>query len=195
MVSSEKGNRASEILVDLDETVDVKAESFMAVSDIQHEQMRLLIKRNRIMHVVLSMIACGLISGYFYFYYYACINVDYYTSTAEHNNVDYFHDIYNPLIQMVTGVYFCLSVFFFSVGCLMLVRLKRHFKDFYKHFGCKLWIANVLLTFPLLFRGVFDALKKNTSWTKFWFGSENYYRLSLYNVILITLATYLPMIM
>lgn len=77
----------------------------------------------------------------------------------------------------------------------MLTRLKRYYKGFYKEYGCYLWTANVLLTFPLTFRAIFDALRQSSNWYDFWFDGNNYYKLGIYNVILFLFGTYIPMIM
>ena len=77
----------------------------------------------------------------------------------------------------------------------MLTRLKRYYKGFYKEYGCYLWAANILLTFPLTFRAIFDALRLSDSWSDYWFKGSNYYKSVFYNVILFIFATYIPMIM
>lgn len=52
------------------------------------------------------------------------------------------------------------------------------------------------MTFPLLFRAGFDSLKFNDGWSKFWFGpTANDYKFATFNLIIITFATLLPMIM
>ena len=75
----------------------------------------------------------------------------------------------------------------------MLLRLKRYFKDFYDQFGFRLWVANIFLTLPLTFRGIFDALGTNESWNRFW--NHDFYKLAIYNVLVITFSTYLPMVL
>ena len=94
---------------------------------------------------------------------------------------------------MIIATFSLLAVLLFSIGYIMLDRLKRYFKDFYKHFGTKLWIANILLTLPLLFRGIIDLIKLDKAFSDWLF--ENYWRTGLYNIILITLATYVPMLL
>ena len=94
---------------------------------------------------------------------------------------------------MVVGIFAFLCVIFFSVGCMMLRKIRRYFKDFYKQFGCKLWIANILLTLPLLFRGLLDAAKLNKTFNDYW--RENDYRVACYNLMIITFGTYLPMLL
>ena len=54
-------------------------------------------------------------------------------------------------------------------------------------------MANCVLTFPLTFRAVFDALKFNEAWVDYWF--SNQVKVALYNLIIITFATYLPMVL
>ena len=88
-----------------------------------------------------------------------------------------------------------LAVIFFAVGWLMLNRLKQYYKDFYLEFGCYLWMTNYLLTFPLLFRALFDRLRTNDDWYNFWILSNNYYRVAGYNIIIFTFASFLPMVM
>lgn len=69
---------------------------------------------------------------------------------------------------MIVGTFAFLCVIFFTVGCIMLRKIRRYFKDFYKQFGCKLWLANILLTLPLLFRGFMDAANLNTKFSNYW---------------------------
>jgi hypothetical protein len=78
---------------------------------------------------------------------------------------------------------------------MMLNRLRRYYKGFYKQFGCYLWMANVLLTFPLMFRALFDALAADETWYQYWIGSNNFYRATGYNFLLFFFATYIPMLM
>ena len=75
----------------------------------------------------------------------------------------------------------------------MLNRLRLYFVDFYKESGCKLWTANILLTLPLTFRSVFDGLNFNTSWYDFWGDSTN--MIAGYNLLIIFIGTYVPMIL
>lgn len=60
-----------------------------------------------------------------------------------------------------------------------------------------MWVANVLLTLPLTFRAVFDALSFDEKWNDFWTGKNgaNYYRLASYNMVIFFFATYVPMLM
>ena len=69
---------------------------------------------------------------------------------------------------MVWITFTSLAVIFFTVGCIMLNRIRLYFKGFYEEYGCYLWASNVLLTLPLTFRAVFDALRKNDEWWNFW---------------------------
>jgi len=103
--------------------------------------------------------------------------------------------VHQPLLRLVYIEFTLLGVIFFTVGFFMLRSLKMYFKDFYKEFGCQLWLANVLLTFPLTFRAIFDAAMLNDAFNYFWLGESNYYKIAIYNMILITFATYIPMVM
>jgi hypothetical protein len=90
-------------------------------------------------------------------------------------------------------MYTVLAIIFFAVGCFMLNRLKRFYKGFYKDFGCYLWMANILLTFPLLFRAVFDWLRADERWTDFWFMNER--RIASYNILFFAFSSLIPMVM
>jgi len=89
-----------------------------------------------------------------YYYTIACAKMDYYNESKE-NNDEYTSDVYEPLSHMILISFTLLAIIFFTIGCLMLHNLKRYFKDFYEQFGCRLWIANCAMTFPLLFRAGF----------------------------------------
>ena len=85
-----------------------------------------------------------------------------------------------------------LGTFFFTVGCIMLCKLKLYFKDFYKDFGFQLWVVNICLTSPLFIRGIIDLLMTKDAFAEYW--QRNYYLTASYNMMIITLATYLPMV-
>ena len=110
------------------------------------------------------------------------------------NFEEFNNDVDEQLSQMIWIAFSILGVIIFSVGWLMLYHLKRYFKDFYKNFGCRLWLANVFLTFPLFFRAIFDALRFYNKWYDYW-SEGNDYKVAIYNLIIITFGTYLPMIM
>ena len=96
---------------------------------------------------------------------------------------------------MVWIEFLMLGIIFFTVGCLMLRRLRKYYKGFFKEFGCSLWTANIMLTVPLAFRAVFDCLSLDKDWFAYWFEDQNYYRMAMYNVLLFVLGTYIPMLM
>mgnify|MGYP003884432575 CR=1 FL=1 len=97
---------------------------------------------------------------------------------------------------MIWVMFIILAVIFFTVGCLMIFRLKRYYRDFYMEFGCQLWTANILMTIPLCFRALFDGLRFNEAWWGYWWGDYlNYYKTATYNVGLFVFATYIPMLM
>ena len=102
-------------------------------------------------------------------------------------------EVLTPLSRMIWITFVALAVILFSVGTFMLRRLRLYFKDFFKEYGRSLWIANILLTLPLTFRAVFDAMRSDTEWVDYWFGS-GYYHVAIYNMLIFTLASYLPML-
>ena len=108
------------------------------------------------------------------------------------NYLLYLSEVIEPLGRMIWITFVSLAIVFFCVGTFMLRRLRLYFKDFFKEFGASLWIANVLLTLPLTFRAVFDALKSNEAWSDYW--SANYYSTGCYNILIFTFGTYIPML-
>jgi hypothetical protein len=93
-------------------------------------------------------------------------------------------------------MFLVLACIFFLVGCKMITKLRQFYKDFYKEFGCQLWTANILMTLPLSFRALFNALTFCDAWQNYWFGPEaTFYQMATYNVGLFVFATYIPMLM
>ena len=116
---------------------------------------------------------------------------------SEHFNVDYTNEVEDPLKKMIWIMFMLLAILFFTVGVLMLRRLRLYYKGFFKEFGCSLWVANVMLTLPLCFRAVFDWLYFDKAWINYWFSDEdeNFYKESMYNLMVFTFGTYIPMLM
>ena len=74
----------------------------------------------------------------------------------------------------------------------MLYRLKKYFPEFYNQFGCTLWFATCVLSFPLAFRAIFNALNY---WDAYWdYWGENKYREAGYNFLLFFFGTYVPIL-
>jgi len=64
------------------------------------------------------------------------------------------------VILIMTGVGFTLlSLFFLILSIFLLCRLKKYFGEFYKEHWCLLVLATVGLSFPLMFRGIFDTIR------------------------------------
>ena len=79
----------------------------------------------------------------------------------------------------------------------MLNRLRVHFKGFFKQYRCLLWTANVILTISpisLLFRDILNGFYFFKGWYEFWF-DHGFKRMVIYNLMMITLLNYVPMIM
>lgn len=96
---------------------------------------------------------------------------------------------------MISITFVVLAIILFSVGTFMLRRLRVYFKDFFVEYGKSLWVANVMLSLPLCFRAILDALRAEPSWSNFWFGEEtNYYRLGSYNGLIFLFASYIPVL-
>ena len=137
-------------------------------------------------------LAAILVLSYSYYYNLACSNQDEYERDLD----AYDADVSSETKKMIWVTFLLLAIILFSVGCIMICRLKIYYKDFYKDFGCQLWTANILMTLPLTFRAVFDALTFDKKWENFWFGEDsNYFYYASYNVGFFLIATYIPMLM
>ena len=141
----------------------------------------------------MSTLAAVLLFVYSFYFNKACSNQDKY----EVNSNAYHDDISSETKKMIWIIFLLLAIILFTVGCIMLCRLKKYYKDFYKDFGCQLWTANILMTLPLTLRAVFDSLWSfYPPWVNFWFGpgTNNYYY-ATYNVGFFFFANYIPMLM
>ena len=125
------------------------------------------------MHFILITSGAFIIYNYSFYYTKACEGNDFYASSQE-NSQKYFSDVLMPLMRSIWITFLILGFILFSVGCLMLRRLRMFYKDFYREFGCSLWFANVLLTLPLTFRAINDALMDDDAWVKYWLGGDYY---------------------
>ena len=163
----------------------------LAVSDIHDFEIRKLRYRKYLLHGGMITIAVILIGFYAYFYRKACYNNEFYTLNSDNYEL-WINEVLEPLGRLIWITFVTLAIVFFCVGTFMLERLRLYFKDFFKQFGLNLWIANVLLTLPLTFRAVFDALKSNQAWNDYWYA--NYYSLAWYNILIFTVGTYIPML-
>jgi len=83
--------------------------------------------------VITSICAGGIVSWYSYIYLKACgDNVEKYYDDYDRFEVE----IYDKIIRGTWIMFAILALIFFAVGWLMLNRLKRYYKDFYREFGC-----------------------------------------------------------
>ena len=63
-------------------------------------------------------------------------------------------------VQTVSGVNFIIvGCLFMLSGVLINIRLKTYFKEFYDENFRTLWLATVMLSIPLIFRGTIDILR------------------------------------
>ena len=143
------------------------------------------------------MSICASIIVFFFLYYYtlACKRTDYYTQSPD-NYDEFLIEVQSSLSRLIWVTFTILAIVFFTVGVVKLRLLRIYFKDFFKQFGCSLWMANIALTLPLLFRAIFDAMRSDwPSWNNFWVTDPvDYYRLSGYNILLFFFGTYVPML-
>ena len=124
------------------------------MADIQAAEMKKLIRRSYMIDFIIAILALVIIACYSFYFTKCYHNTEHYYDSYD----DFDRDIYNPLVRLQSISYAVLAILFFTVGCIMLKRLRVYFKGFFKDYGCYLWIANVLLTIPLIIRAVLDAL-------------------------------------
>lgn len=161
----------------------------MTVADIQAAEMKKLIRRSYMIDFVIAILAFIVIFCYSFFFTKCYHNADHYYDEID----DYDSEIYRPLVRLQWIGFTVLAILFFTVGCIMLNRLRVYFKGFFKDYGCYLWVANILLTIPLTIRATFDALLFDDDWLEYWFSGD--YKLALYNLTFLTLANYMPMLL
>ena len=175
-------------------TADQPMSVHFHISDIHGKEINKLHKRNFYLLFCMGLLATMVIGEYAYFYHKACWNNDAYLANEDENGIssEYENQVFVPLGNMIWINFVILAVILFCVGTFMLRRLRLYFRDFFEEYGRSLWIANVLLSLPLCFRGGLDALRMSSAWDDFWFNHTNYYRLACYNMVLCTLGTYVP---
>ena len=166
------------------------------ISDIHDRELRKLRQRNFYLLFSMGLLATIVIGEYAYFYHKACWNNDEYIANEDDNKIssEYENQVFKPLGSMIWINFVILAIILFCVGTFMLRRLRLYFRDFFEEYGRSLWVANVLLSLPLCFRGALDALRMNETWNNFWFEDTNYYRLACYNMVLCVLGTYIPIL-
>ena len=98
-------------------------------------------------------------------------------------------DILDPFSLFIVVVFSLLALVFFIVGVMLLHTLKTTYSEFYNDYKAILWATTLLLTLPLLFRGIFDFLELAPKWSKFW---NN--RITIYNSIFFILTDYFPIL-
>lgn len=160
------------------------------ISDIHDQQIRKLRLRKYYMHLIMSLMAILLVCDYTYFYHKVCSNLDYYMENPD----EYTEKIDRPLGQMIWITFVVLAIILFCVGTFMLRRLRVYFKGFFVEYGRSLWVANVLLSLPLCFRAILDAMRADSAWSEFWFSNNNNYRLGIYNFLIFFIASYIPVL-
>ena len=153
------------------------------------------------MNAALVISATAIVFWYSFYYHKVCSNQEYYSDdpTVYPNPSRYELEILDPLKKLLWILFLCLMVIFFTVGCIMLRKLRQYYKGFFKEFGCYLWTANILLTLPLSIRAIVDGLTLVPAWQNYWFPpgdpDDAGYKASIYNVTIFLLATYIPMLM
>ena len=78
---------------------------------------------------------------------------------------------------------------FFIVGVVLMHTLKTNYSDFFQEYKCVFWTTTLLLTIPLLFRGIFDFMNVSHKWSIFW--SD---KVTLYNSMFFILTDYFPIL-
>ena len=84
------------------------------------------------MNITMLTLALVIICSYSYYINKTCSNIDYYEIPAN----GYIEEVSNKAKRMIWILFMCLAIIFFTVGCIMLRKLRLYYKDFYKEFGC-----------------------------------------------------------
>ncbi len=102
---------------------------------------------------------------------------------------DYVDQVVHPTVNMISALFIMLAIIFFIAGIILLFQLKEKSKDFYNEYSCLLWVAIFVLTIPLTFRSILDAMTNIESWNVIVHKS-----ITSYNTSFFFIATYIPII-
>ena len=91
-----------------------------------------------------------------------------------------------------TIMFLILGVGFLIAGVTMLLSLKSHFPNFYYSHRCFLWLACLLLTFPLFLRSAINLAQDISENFRNWFIDSDHWMVS--NTLYLTLSTYIPLL-
>ena len=62
----------------------------------------------------------------------------------------------------VTAIFFLLSFIFFISGLILILKLKKHVREFYNNTKGTLWMATIILSSSLLVRAVLNLIRSST---------------------------------
>ena len=91
-----------------------------------------------------------------------------------------------------TIMFLILGVGFLIAGVTMLLSLKSHFPNFYYSHRCFLWLACLLLTFPLFLRSGINLAQDISENFRNWFINSDHWMIS--NTLYLILSTYIPLL-
>ena len=71
------------------------------------------------------------------------------------------------LSDLFTYLFTLLGIVFIITGIMMALAIRKYYTDFYKEYGCLIWVATLCLAVPLFMRGLNLYLysKQQDYWT------------------------------
>ena len=110
--------------------------------------------RRRMLLNLATLLAGAFVIAYPAYYYAEGCNNANYQDKSEFDN--YKNEVIDPLVLFCIITYFVLSLLFFVVCVVLVVSLKVFFPEFYLEKRLYLWLAMIILTFPLTLRAALD---------------------------------------
>ena len=145
------------------------------------EQAQYLLDRKWKLSILTAILVAAYVATNFYFYAYGCFG-DF--ETFE----DFDVEVLNPIKRATFTAFMLLAISYFTVGCILLSRLKKHFGKLHEQWAGHLWTALILLTVPLTLRGALDLFHIERHLDR------RGYQLAVYNVLFSLTTTFLPII-
>ena len=71
---------------------------------------------------------------------------------------EYNKNVATPKKKAISYTFAALAILFFVIASSLVLTLRKHIPKLYEEYCGVLWLATVILSLPLTFRAIFDAL-------------------------------------
>lgn len=96
-----------------------------------------------------------------------------------------------PQKEALSYTFATLAILFFVIASSLVLTLRKQIPKLYEEYCGVFWLATIILSLPLTFRAIFDALiSKNEKFENYFF--KTYKRATSYSISFFFLTTYIP---